>query len=135
MWICGGCFFRHGKYPNILDDKALVDKLLAFFVGVSCVYPDFPEPLLNSYHSCRHLFGTVSILSLISVGIGNIMVLLRVVKLWDHRPVSFVFAVNVVGLSSFNCTLGGSQDDGWRLFDQLHGAGIHDGVFSSQLLA
>ncbi|KAI0093427.1 hypothetical protein BDY19DRAFT_923643 [Irpex rosettiformis] len=37
--------------------------------------------------SCRRFLFTVSVLSLFSIAIGNILVLLRVILLWDHRPI------------------------------------------------
>ncbi|CAL1708226.1 unnamed protein product [Somion occarium] len=36
---------------------------------------------------CRSLLFTTSILAIFSIGIANILVLLRVVILWDHRPI------------------------------------------------
>ncbi|KAI0075354.1 hypothetical protein K474DRAFT_1599946 [Panus rudis PR-1116 ss-1] len=36
---------------------------------------------------CRNILTTASILGILSVGIANTLVLLRVVTLWDHRPI------------------------------------------------
>jgi len=38
---------------------------------------------------CRHFLSTVCILSLCSIALANILILLRVVLLWDHRPIIF----------------------------------------------
>ncbi|KAI0344551.1 hypothetical protein BDW22DRAFT_1326561 [Trametopsis cervina] len=38
---------------------------------------------------CQRLLFSISCLSLISIGLGNVLVLLRVVLLWDHRPIIF----------------------------------------------
>ncbi|KIP11517.1 hypothetical protein PHLGIDRAFT_454225 [Phlebiopsis gigantea 11061_1 CR5-6] len=44
---------------------------------------------------CKRLISTTSMLSLASTAIGNILVLLRVVMLWDHQPV--ILKLMVVG--------------------------------------
>lgn len=62
--------------------------VLACMLGVAYETCGFAGDLFTDL-GCRRLLAATSILSLISTGIGNILVLLRVIILWDHRPIVF----------------------------------------------
>ena len=42
---------------------------------------------------CRAVFGIASVLGILSIGVGNVLVLLRVVVLWDGNPVGILILI------------------------------------------
>ncbi|KAI0686846.1 hypothetical protein BC835DRAFT_1378235 [Cytidiella melzeri] len=81
VWAAPRSFAKYAylfnRYMVLVCLLAIAHEMCGF---VGDVYSDL---------SCRKFLFVVSILSLLSIAIGNVLVLLRVVLLWDHRPTIF----------------------------------------------
>ncbi|KAH9839443.1 uncharacterized protein C8Q71DRAFT_831932 [Rhodofomes roseus] len=60
--------------------------VLATLIGVACEMCGFIGDVFTDLHRCKYFLFVVSMIAVMSIGITNMLVLLRVVILWDARP-------------------------------------------------
>ncbi|KAI0633751.1 hypothetical protein C8Q77DRAFT_1057052 [Trametes polyzona] len=80
----------YAKYTYLLNRYTVLGALIAVAYGTSYIL----NPVCNSrrlhrrtLELCKHFIFTCSMLAIVSVGIANLLILQRVVILWEHRPI------------------------------------------------
>lgn len=112
----GTCILGWGEHSFDLTIVFLILTHMASTVVV-CAYMSCFENFLTGTHTsrCRRFLSTVSMFAVCSLGIANVLVLLRVVLLWDRQRVSdrpLIYRLFLNWFKIIDCHLAHS----WRLF-------------------
>ncbi|KAH8119509.1 hypothetical protein DFH11DRAFT_1500977 [Phellopilus nigrolimitatus] len=85
-------FVWHAK-PSFAKKAFLANRYLvpAVLIGVANVMNRFDDNSVITDTTCRNFFTFSSLLGVISIGIGNVLVLLRVINLWERNRVKSIF--------------------------------------------
>ncbi|KAI9068312.1 hypothetical protein FKP32DRAFT_1608913 [Trametes sanguinea] len=92
----------YAKYTFLLNRYTVLGTLIAVaYEMCGFVDPAFTDILTCPLQGCKQFIFTCSMLAIVSVGIANMLILQRVVILWEHRPI--ILQIMTVGfLLSFS---------------------------------
>lgn len=93
------------------------------------------SPLVADLRSdrCRHALSVFALLPILSIGFGNVLVLQRVVILWDRRTVRIAITL-MTSLSDVGKILDHSESDGSRVFSRIQYTGHRYDIYGETSL-